>query len=60
MESVILHSVPESEMPPFRWRTFRDRAHRAWGVLLFSAPEWAVHLYLGRWVIGIERTREED
>lgn len=49
------------KVPP-RWRLVRDaqQVDLAWGIMLFGAPgcDWALHLYLGTRVIGIERTSD--
>ncbi len=63
MAPVIWQHTEEDELPSFRWRTFHDRQMVegvAFGLMVFGGPEWSVHLYLGWWLIGIERTREED
>ena len=63
MQPVLLEAAGDGERPALRWRGFSDRSvmTNAWGVMWFvGPPEWGLHLYLGRWLIGIERTREED
>ncbi len=63
MKSVMLDSVSDGEMPPFRWRSFHNRVlvdGGAFGLMVFGGPRWALHLYAGRWLVGIERTCEED
>ena len=61
MAPVIWHTIEEDELPPLRWRTFRARADSVrYGIVFYTGPEWAVHVDLGRWFMGIERAREED
>ncbi len=63
MKPIILDAPSDGETPPLRWRTFYSRQvveGVAFGLKFFGSPEWAVHLYLGWWLIGVERTREED
>lgn len=67
MKPVILEAAGDGALPPLRWRTFRDREEIpngafgvAFGLMYFGGPEWGLCVYLGRWLIGIERTREED
>ncbi len=63
MKPVILEAAGDGEIPPLRWRTFRTRMRvddAAYGFMVHRGPEWAVLLCLGRWLLGIECTREED
>ncbi len=63
MKPVILDAARTGETPPLRWRILYDQrvvVERAFGIMVFGGPEWAIHLYVGDWLIGIERTREED
>ena len=48
-----------TKIEPPRWRTFRDRIvadERAWGIIVLGGPDWSLHLYLGKWLVGLERT----
>ncbi len=53
-----------TKVPPLRWRRVTDRLDGgdwAWGLTLCGGTdETAVVLYLGKWLVGIERTREGD
>ncbi len=63
MKSVILDAAGDGETPPLRWRAFHyttEIVERAFGIMVSIAPEWGLYVYLGKWLIGIERTREED
>lgn len=66
MKPVILDAAGdgEHERPPLRWRVFRDRdilRRRAWGFILYRDEPggWYLLLNAGRWIVGIECTREE-
>lgn len=41
-----------------RWRTFREpqRFDPCWGIILLGGPDWSLHIYLGKWLVGLERT----
>ena len=63
MKPVILDAAGDGELPLLRWRTLPTRLliyESVFGIIVVGPPEWALHVYVGRWLIGIERTREED
>ncbi len=65
MEPVILDAAGDGEVPAFRWRFMHaceDTPCRAWAIGLYhdGPGEWFFGVNVGRWVVGIERTREED
>ena len=46
-----------TKIEPPHWRTFSEpqRFDPAWGIVLLTGPEWALHIYLGKWTVGLER-----
>ena len=67
MEPGILDAPGDGETPPLRWRPFyytTPLVEQAFGITVWSRPEphvrWALHVYLGKWLIGVECTWEED
>lgn len=62
---IAIDSVESEELPPLRWRGYREPlalgCYSVGGGVRWSPGGWGdVHLNVGRWEIGIERTREED
>ena len=63
MQPVLLEAAGDGERPALRWRGYREQM--PWyGIGAAFVPQgdgaWDLHLALGKWIIGIERTREED